>query len=98
MKTRIINILANEENKDILKFVKDKGINFIMVYHKRNLIIPALFVNDIRHIDNFVRNELTITLKDSLHIYCSSIHFCDIETDTIYVYSKDEDEFYEQTM
>lgn len=92
-KIKVINILANEDN-DILKIAKENDINFIMIYHKRRLIVPALYLKDIYHIDIFPQlEEISITLKDSLRIYCSSIHFCDIETDTLYVYSKDEDEF-----
>lgn len=95
-KTRIINIMANENNplKSIISITQALTIELYI----KNIYIGYMTTSEIKNVELLDDlKQIYITTKTS-GLFVDAVHIVDVEFNTITYYTMKEDLFYEQKM
>ena len=91
---KLINIMANVENDNILDEIKKQDAKGVCLYLNREYF-TCIMTKDVDKIEFNETTQCIIVETTIGIIWCTAVHFMNLKTNTYFCYSNNEDEFYE---
>ena len=96
-KRKLVNIMANVENGNILNEIKKQDAKTICLYLNREYF-ACILTKDVLNIEFSEIAHCLVVETTICVIWCTSVHFMNLKTNTYFCYSNNEDEFFEQVI